>query len=264
MTSISLHQGPARAAVWKEQLRAVGLALRTEALVYVGVMAFLGAAAIVGVWRASRSPTFSAGTLELSFASELVIPISLLALFLPFGVWRSEPPSRRSYHWAMPVDTTQHTLMKVAAGWLWVLAATAVYILDIPAVSTVMALISGGAVEYPPAWEWMVPFTSATVAYLLGSVAVVGSEHPGRWLVGLFFGYFIGKELMAAFDLDLVENTMELLGEGYYGISRAIWGHELRSAANGGIAQWLIASAMWGGLALAALIALAYRRNREA
>jgi hypothetical protein len=263
MTSISLHTAPPRGAIWGEQLRAVGVAIRTEALVYVGVLAALSMAGIIGVWRARSSPEFSSsGVLEISFASELMIPISLIALFIPLVVWRTEEPSRRSYHWSMPVNPAHHTLAKVAAGWLWALAAAAVFVFQVATIGGIMAWMAGTSVEYPRAWEWAAVFTTASIAYLLGSAAAVGSEHPWRWIAGLFFGVLIGKELMDAFGFDVVEELLERIATGHHGLSAAIWG-DLRSAANGGIAQWIGASIIWGALAIAAVGSVAFWRTKE-
>jgi hypothetical protein len=262
MTSISLHPAPSHGTVWTEQLRAVGVALRNEALAYVGALAVLFTAGVIGIWRSTRSPGFNVGTLDISFASELVIPISLIALAVPMVVWRTEEPGRRSYHWSMPVNATHHTLMKVAAGWLWTVVATAIYVGFVALISLTMAAIADAPVDYPPAWEWATTFTTASIAYLFGSAAAIGSEHPWRWIAGIFFGVLIGKELMDAFGFDGFEALLETIGTGRYGLGAAIWG-DLRSTENGGTAQWITAAAIWGALALATVVGVASWRTKE-
>src|SRR5919198_1797776 len=126
MTSTTLHAPPPWRIVAREQVRAVGLAIRTEALLVVGLLLLFLVAAVGTAVRARNDPHMNAGFM---YGPGATIPMSILALLLPFGVWRTEEPSRRDYHWSMPVDQMHHTLTKVLIGWMWMMLLVAAYLL---------------------------------------------------------------------------------------------------------------------------------------
>jgi hypothetical protein len=180
--------------------------------------------------------------------------MSLIALLIPFGVWRSEDRARRAYHWAMPVARAEHTLIKTFAGWLWLMGGVALYLVTLALLGVVMRAITGAGVDRVPAmWEWLVPFTSATIAYLLTSIAIVGSAHAWRWIGGVIVGYLIALLVCEVLELPDVQRTIKLLMDGTYGLSAAIFGNVNTAYTGhthyvGDPARWLGATLLWGAL----------------
>jgi hypothetical protein len=268
MTSISLHPTPSRQTVAREQLRAVGLELRTETILYLGalvLLSVLGISAAIHEVRAGHGH----GNSGLWFNAGAALPIAIVGFVLPFSVWRNENPARRSYHWAMPVDRASHTLMKVASGWVWLMAATVVYLLWIAGLSAVIAAIEHSIplMAPPAAWEWLVPFTAATVAYLLGSTFVIASDHPWRWIVGLWLAFLACLMFSDALELHALELKLAGIMEGHYGAEAALFGKvwALDRAAHlivPSAARWVGATAVWGAIAGVG-VAAAMRRREE-
>ena len=195
------HSAPPRVPrgrdVLREQLRATGLELRAPML----IAAVLGIAATIflalqigrGDWVAKPH----------SEPSSLPAPIGAL---LAIAVWAREQRFGPGFLWTLPVDRTRHALIKVFAGWAWLMAGVVLFALC----QLVLALVSGGRVlpvetlhmlaapatprgPIDPAalvtvrWApgvvvWTVPFVSATTAYLLVSAFMLGIRRPLRWI----------------------------------------------------------------------------------
>jgi hypothetical protein len=262
MTSIALHPTPEWQTVAKEQVGTVGLALRKEIwLFFIALAAF---AALI-IWSAIRG-MHGQGSQQgsLAFGPSGVVPMVLLALFIPFSVWRGEDPSRRSYHWTMPVARGPHTLTKVLAGWIWVMAALVVYLLFIFALGAVVRQITGRYVasESLPAWEWVLAFTSTTIAYLLGSIAVVASDHPWRWLIGICTAYGLAIWLFKSLGLfALVQRLLDVV-VGRYGLSSAIFGNVMGPGRVPSMSLWLSATLAWGAVGVIGVLLASYHRPR--
>jgi hypothetical protein len=227
-------------------------------MLFLGALGFLGAAAIGAAIRAAGNPR---AHMDMSYEPEATILVALVGLFIPFGVWRSEDPARRSYHWAMPVLRGPHTLTKAAAGWLWLMAAVAAYVLFIVVLAAAVAQITGDPQgdRSVAAWEWAVPFTSASVAYLLGSTALLASEHPWRWIGGLTIAYLAGLAFTDALDLREAEEAVERIMGGYYGMQAAVFGHLDGAANEPSAARWLGATLLWGAIGAVGVGLAAYR-----
>jgi len=184
---------------------------------------------------------------------------------IPFGVWRSEDPARRSYHWAMPVARTPHTLMKTASGWLWLMVAVAVYLLYIVALSLVVSAITGDprGGRSVTAWQWVIPFTSATVAYLLGSAAVIASDHPWRWIMGVIVTYVV--ILLVLMDMDRRDAIRMWAGivNSYRGLQTAVFGDVRVRHVGASAARWLGATAIWGALGAISVAGALFRRGDD-
>ena len=213
MTDSTVGRVPAMKAVWTEQLRVVGLAIRREGALAAVVLA-LGSLALVAF---SRMPVLQA-IVDQGEVGELVFDPGeppwgffavLAALLLPLVVWKGERRFGDTPLWSLPVDHRRHALLKVAAGWVWLMAILGAALVWV----TLTVLASGGALGVDevrllildpagatagtpgatesvrwttPWWEWALPFTSATAAYLLASTLMLATARPLFWAAGLW------------------------------------------------------------------------------
>ena len=200
----ALHATPAAGAVLREQVSAVGLSLRVPAL---GALALLLLATALTLRH--RLDTGE----PLDFRPELTLLPGLAGLLLPLAVWKGEPRFGPAFFWTLPVERRQHALTKVFAGWLWLMAAVALFLLwmlgltlltggnvlgevtlrlvdstrDVPGVGAVAETLR--TVQWKPRPVlWLVSFTSSSALYLFGSAMALGLRHPLRWVVGFVFG----------------------------------------------------------------------------
>lgn len=269
----TLHPVPERSAVVKEQIEAVSIALRNEQLVFLGTLAAIILLAIYGALRSHGAHTND----TLEYGPHATIPMTLIALLLPFGVWRASDRARRAYDWTMPVAQSTHTIIRMLAGWLWLMIGVAIYLLVLVGVELMMVLIAGGSMAVTvPAWEWLVPFTSASIAYLLISIAVIGSEHPWRWIGGIIAAYLLLLLVFGAIVPELRElgRALQKVVDGYYGLTAAIFGNVQTRLPSVGInppvrpeligrdnaSYWLGATLIWGVLSIVG-VWLAARRH---
>lgn len=261
-----LHPLPHRGAVVREQLATVGLSLRREALLAGGA---LGA---FTVWMAlQRMNSFHAVRLDL--VPEAMMPLVALAFFAALGVWKTEDPARRGYHWSMPVEHGTHALAKGGSGLAWLLAAGAGYF----AWLTAMAFFTGGRLgmewtwisgtrqlQEVAAWRWVVPFVGAAVLYGFGTALALVSRFPWRWVAGGVVGLvFLNAWDAAVQGTTPVHDLLDALWEGRYGLwtlvsglSPDVWEeHSWNYVPHFG--RWVTASALWLGAAASAVLAAA-------
>jgi hypothetical protein len=142
MTSTSLHPTPSSRTVATEQFRAVGLALRNEGIFFIAALVVFSVVIIGGAVQFTHSQHPAGAHMGFRYGSSGAIPMFLIGLLVPFGVWRSEDPARRSYHWSMPVARGPHTVMKLLSGWVWLMIATILYLLFMIAVSHLVSMIT--------------------------------------------------------------------------------------------------------------------------
>lgn len=276
MTSTSLHPTPSPRDVAREQFRAVGLALRTEAIFFVAALVFFGVLIIVAAVRfahGDRSPNAHMG---FRYDSSGAIPMFLIGLLIPFGVWRSEDPARRSYHWSMPVARGPHTVAKLVSGWAWLMIATMLYLLFIIAVAYAVSMITGDQPwqRATPGWEWAVAFTAPTLGYLLTSITVIGSDHPWRWIGGILIGYGVLMAVLKSFGMEDFARALKTITDGRFGLNAALFGAVTQGArgitvgvtretmATMRMGTWMVAMPLWIiGSAIA--VTVASYRHRE-
>lgn len=244
MSTVTLHATPDNATVIQEQVRATIVGLRTEALLILSGMFLLSLIALAALLRNAPNGHIGTGPTYITAA-----PVSLIALLLPFAVWRAESPSQRSYHWAMPVARSAHTYMRLFAGWSWMMAMVAVYMGFALAFIVGVPVFYGGSVGiFWAQWALFVPFVAATVAYLLTSIAVIASDHPWRWVGGIFVAYFILAIFAEALHLDLLRTITSEIVKGRYGVGPGVFGDINRVRTGLDVQGWLSASGLWGAI----------------
>jgi hypothetical protein len=284
----TLHPLPARAAVLRENLRAVGESVRLE--ISAALALLLGLAALI----LFVEPTASSSGADYDVAG-MTWPVLLLGLFAPLAVWKAEEPSRRGYLWSLPVDRFRHTLMKAASGWAWLMALVAAYlawVISIP-------LLTGGNIVLNSDWEaallhgrlpgtvlrdmtlggnpwvWVVPFVAASTGYFVGTAVALLADHPLRVYAGATFTFFVTIAMAdaAGGTLERVADNLFRYGMvGRYGLMTHATGivfrfneplpaaPQVRDVPVFG--TWASSVLLWTGTALAATV-LAARRYQE-
>lgn len=268
---VTLHPMPRRRDVLLEQVRIVGLGLRREALI---------AALVLGIVTLAIASEIASGGPAMRLDSDSSGPISVAAFLFPFAVWRGERRFGPAFLWTLPVDRRRLALAKVFAGWVWLMAALAVFLLWLIA----LALLSGATAipptAVPQSLRWLVPFTGATAMYLLGSALVLGLRHPLRWLLGTAGVFFLLATLSEVLgrtesgELRLVawSGVLRWAVYGPYGLHTLLSSSGFFSAAENAaaawqklphLAQWATATFLWLGAGLAALWAAASRHGER-
>ena len=281
------ERAPVFGDVWREQFRVTGLSIRRE--VSLAALA-LGFFCVTGVLL-SRVPALAArvGNELADFrldpgAPGLPLMAVVAALLLPLVVWKGERPWGDTPLWSLPVDHRRHILTKVAAGWVWLIT-----LLVAALVCIMVAVVVGGGtlgvdevrqfitsedaffagaadgfrvVEWTtPWWEWVLPFTSATAAYLIGSALLLGTPHPFRWAIAIYLVCLIPPLAVELFDLDSVERGIELVawslgGDDFVRGTRLADGSFVRGwIVLPSVRMWATSTVLWNGLGLVCLFA---------
>ena len=284
MTATSLHPTPSDGTIATEEFRAVRLALRTEMIFFIAALLLFAALVIGSAIRFVHTHEEPASRMGFRYDTAGAIPMFLVGLLIPFGVWRSEDPSRRAYHWSMPVARGPHTIMKLLAGWGWLMIGTAVYLLFIVGIATAVGGITGEPAwdGTTPAWAWIAAFTTPTIGYLLTSIAVIGSDHPWRWIGGILIGYGVLMGVFKSFGMEDLAIALKTISDGRLGIQTALFGTITDAArtmvvGGGGAAHqrmtiemadslkmstWILAMPLWI-IASAIAVTIASYRHRE-
>ena len=220
MTTMSLHTTPRTGSVMREQIRATTVGLRTEALMIGGGLAVLSLLALGALIRNPPHGHAGSGPMYITAA-----PMVLIALFIPFAVWRNEAPARRAYHWSMPVSRSTHTLARLGAGWVWMMATVLVYMLLALSFVVGVSLTYDSQVRvFDEPWTLLVPFVAATVAYLLTSTAAIASDHPWRWIGGIVVAYIVAAIFADSLHIEWLRSLASSIAEGDYGLSSGVFG----------------------------------------
>lgn len=106
----------------------------------------------------------------------------VLGLLIAYQTWDGEPPSKRTYHRSQPVPEPIHDLLRVAAGVVFLAVA---FLVVVAAEVVAMGIAAPGWARDVSAAHWLLFPLVPLAAYLVGSVASVASERPGRWMVGV-------------------------------------------------------------------------------
>jgi len=238
MSHATLHPTPRIADALREQVRTVALSLRGPAVVALVLLALGSALAIA---------EFVTGGGPVDFAPELSMLPGIVGFLFPIAVWKSERRFGISFLWLLPVDRRRHALVKVAAGWVCLMATVLFFLVWMLG----LALVTGGnilgdhavrllpsaivpqsgtldpaalrTVLYAPEPVlWLVPFTAATGAYVLASAVAIGVRHPLRWAIGVPLSVMLVSVIGAAANIDalrlLASRLVEFIHEGRYGL----------------------------------------------
>lgn len=170
-----------------------------------------------------------AGSSLTPLAGVLSLPAAAIWALM---VWYDERPSRRSYHWSLPVARPVHDLARVAVG-----AAYLLFVWAILAAAGALVQAAGGTLADLTAMEpkvWLGFFAAPLALYLLTMPLVLWSEYRiTKWfLVGL----------IAFTQLAL---ALELLGWPALGhVMEWIFSSEGRGMATA-LLGWITADADW-------------------
>ena len=293
MTDSTAGRIPAMKAVWGEQLRVVGLAIRREGALAALALA-LGSVALIAF---SRMPVLQA--MVDGEIGELVFDPGeppwgffgvLGALLLPLVVWKGERRFGDTPLWSMPVDHRRHALLKVAAGWVWLMAILGAALVWV----TLTTLASGGSLGVDevrllvldpagatagtpgavqsvnwttPWWEWALPFTSATAAYLVASTLILATRRPLFWAAGLWVAGGVVLGIAEFRDIGWIQRASDFVawyigGDSFTrGMQLPTGGREVWTLLPS-VEMWTASSAFWIGLGLVGVLA-ASRRARD-
>ncbi|HYR08188.1 MAG TPA: hypothetical protein VEQ60_10485 [Longimicrobium sp.] len=298
MTEWALHSTPPLRGVLREQVRAVGLALRGPAAALGALAALATALVLSDIVRNSQA---------VDFHPERWVLAGVAGLLLPAAVWKGEERFGAAFLWTLPVDRRGHTLARAFAGWAWLMAGVAAFVLWLLA----LALVSGGSVGVketlltipsfplpgpgpidaatvrPVQWTparvlWLVPFTAATATYLLSTAVTLGVRHPLRWIAAIVLAGFLVATVSEAADAEgaaeLPEKVLSLLVAGRYGLETVLIASTEslkidttlstgeRAMVWRGLpdpGQWAMATLIWTAAGLAALWAAASRHGER-
>jgi hypothetical protein len=227
-----------------EQVRTTGHGLRGAALVAAALVALLT------LWVALQGGSRDGDVSRNAWPTQLP---GLLGALLPVAVWARDERFGPGFLWTLPVDRRAHACLKVLAGWVWLMAGVALFVLWLLAVTvatggrltpeTLQLVPYGIAAAGPidPAalrtvrWApgpliWAVPFTAATACYLLASAFALGTRRPLRWVIGTVLSFVLATVASQAASAQLrvgwlyraPEHLLRLLLEGRYGLDAVL------------------------------------------
>lgn len=225
-----LHSMPGGLQVLGAQMRLVGLSLRAPALIATALLVLATLLITIEVRGAGEA---------IGFHPEQRALPGVLGILLPIVVWMGEERFGPAALWTFPVDRRRHALVKVFAGWVWLMVVVGLLLIWLLAV----ALFSGGNVlaeetrrvlpSFAPAaagpvdpnavqlvrWVpepllWLVPFTAATGSYLFASALALGTRQPLRWIAGAALGFVLLVALAEAANADRLSGGVDRLVKG--------------------------------------------------
>lgn len=280
MERVNTAPRPSLGDVAEAQLRAVGLAIRPALLITGAIIAAVSLAVIFQQVRGE----ISSGAMNFSPPDATILV--LLSLVFPLAVWREEGPARRDYHRAMPVAEWLHSMTRVTAGWAWLMMSVAGFLVWgwllahlLGASATVHTAVARpdlfslprGTMPHVnpwplPAWSWLMPFLATTIAYLLGSIVALRTEHPWGWLAGIVFVFALAVTLLHAMGLEPLSSALRNVWGGRFGLKAALGVPKARlelitrspvqwRVVPPDLTGWFGATLLWGSIALTGIIA---------
>lgn len=298
MTQSALHSTPRPGDVLREQVLAVGFALRRPAAVASALAALVTVLVTADLVRSGEA---------IGFHPEDQMLPGVLGMLLPIGVWRGEERFGASFLWTLPVDRRLHALAKVFGGWVWLMAAVALFVLW----QLALTLLSGGSAfaeetlrllpffslpgsgaldaatlqtvrRAPEPLLWIVPFTAATGTYVLASALALGVRRPLEWVLGVGLAFFLvfaaGGVTHTAWLADAPGRLLEPLVFGPHGLDTLLTARteSLKTEATlttgervvvwralPDLGRWATATLLWSGAGFAALWVAASRHGER-
>ncbi|HEX8725551.1 MAG TPA: hypothetical protein VF737_09195 [Gemmatimonadaceae bacterium] len=269
MTTIALHQAPDWKGVLRQQIRTTGAAIRIPAVVVGSVVLLFCVLSVVSAARTTAVRSIHYG---YSFNPGILAPVFLLGLLMAAAVWQREEPSRRGYHLAMPVPAAQHTGLRVLVGWGWLMVGIAVLWVCIGLTNAAISGIVGGAPPFArplSRWFWFEPFASATMTYLLVSIAMIAAERPLGWLVGIPAGLVVLLQIPVMMQADGTVRILQWLSNSPFSFGTPFWPVFQHVAGSGRymIVDWqrsLLATGIWTAIGIAGVWLAAHKHPRGA
>jgi hypothetical protein len=158
------------------------------------------------------------------------------ALVVPLRIWQGNEPQGQSYQAAVPIAPGRLTLIKVAAGWLWLLIGVVIYIIWSIGVTAFEQCIGHHTFTgtHPPLWHWAISFGAASIIYLFVSIAAIGSKYPWRWLMRPFIVYGLAIIIVSIPTLRESQSQFRVMANtflwniihGPQGVATAVWGKQ--------------------------------------
>jgi hypothetical protein len=254
-----LNVEPQIQAVMTEQLHLTGLLLRGGGA-FFGVLLVLGLVIPAVLLSGTVGPVggHKDNVSNFTFSPEMSIVMVCVALILPLIVWRDEDPTRRDYLWLMPVSRRAHTLARVIAGWCWAMLATLAYVIVIVLLPLLVHYETGAQQPYHAgfaAWEWLVPFGAVSVTYALASIAAVTTQRPLVWIFGSIAIYAGSIIILLTQGMQHAAAGLLKAWDGAIGLRATVYGVASTSDDRviPDLSHWAMATALWGGLAIAIL-----------
>jgi hypothetical protein len=174
---------PAPGALLKAELGILWVRGRRSILVYIGLLyGLLILLTVSSNQQVGMEPATVSDTFRFSGPGVAVVPF-LLGILWALWAWRGEPPSRRGLFFAAPVHRTAHVLVRVTAGWLWLMGCVAAYVLGVAVAVLAHQHMGLDALLRGPHWGWVGVFVSASVVYLLTAPFAIISERPDTAVV---------------------------------------------------------------------------------
>jgi len=254
MANKTLNPDPSLAAISRAQFRML-VHLQRRDFVILGILVVM----MVGLalWgQTTQVDADSAGDDTLQIFRGLAILFGLAGAFWPLGVWRADSPAQRGYFWALPVERRRHTLIRLAAGWVVLVAVTAI-IMAIAVLAMVPTELryEGSQLDLGGAWQ---PFAAATLAYVIVSALAVLFENPFRWIAYLWLGvlglYVVGEAAEMEGLSEWVEDAVGSLFVAFGGTLME---------ENESVAGWSRHYLIWLAVGSAALVSALLWRHEE-
>ena len=227
---------PALRDVFVEQFRMIGLSMLPE----FGMLAVL-----LAVVSLVSDPLHGNA---INLRPENFLFLVAVSVLLPFAIWKGRDRLEDGSYFTMPVEHRRHALVRVAAGWLWLLVLVAIVMAWISS----MIVLSGGSFVNPgstylllesaetmelarredlrefawvtPAWTWLLMLTGPTVAYLLSSALNLATRRPVRVVLGTVVGLMLLGIATNELVFDLVRFGLDPVIAHPWGLDTAFTG----------------------------------------
>jgi hypothetical protein len=297
MTARQLHDTPSFGQVIRKQLRETMFALRIPAIVGAAFAVVATFVALSDFFRGRGGVEFAP---ELSLIPAIaggLLPIAIWYQERRYGaafLW-TLPVDRTRHAFAKVIAAWACLMIAVSAFVLWLLILALITkgnitgdevlrLLPSPATATNVAIdpsLLRTVTWTPQPAFWLTPFTAATGLYVIASAIMLGLKHPFKWIIGAIAGAFLiaaaGQGLGSEAFWAKLGTIVRTVSEGRYGLdsllsARAESLHTSIYLTTGqtstvwkaipAVSDWLVATLLWTGGGIAALIA-ALRRHRE-